>query len=93
MNEWIDVAGKFGIPVVMLALLAYFLARHVWPFVTSQIEDAKTQRKAEIEKFVDAIRARDVLMAESQREHLKALEAMTAEIRALPEKIRNNHVR
>lgn len=83
MEQWIDVAGKFGIPVVMLALLAYFLARHVWPFVTSQIEDAKVQRKAEVEKFVETIRMRDVLMAETQRETMRALNEMTAEIRRL----------
>lgn len=70
--------------------LAYFLVRHVWPFVTSQIEDAKSQRKTEIEKFVDTIRARDTLMAEGQREHLRALEMMTTEIRALREEVRKN---
>lgn len=88
MEQWIDVASKFGIPVVMLGLLAYFLAMRVWPFVTSQIEDAKAQRKIEVEKFVDTIRSRDVLMAESQRENLKALEAMTIEIRGLRDDVR-----
>jgi len=91
MEQWIDVASKFGIPVAMLIGLAYFVVRHVWPFVTKQIEDAQSQRKTEIEKFVETIRSRDILMAEGQREHLKALEAMTMEIRGLRDEIRNIH--
>ena len=83
MEQWIKIAGQFGIPVALLALLAYFLLKHVWPFVTKQIEAAQAERKIEVDKFVETIRARDVLMAETQRETVKALESMTAEIRRL----------
>lgn len=104
MEQWIKVAGQFGIPVVLLALAIYLTAKFVdkklWPFVVKQIEDAKAERKtemdsakaerqAEITKFVDAIRARDVLMAEGQRENIRTLEAMTSELRALSEIVRN----
>jgi hypothetical protein len=91
MEQWIDIAGKFGIPVALLLLAGWFLAKKVWPFVVEQIKEAQTQRQAETAKFVETIRTRDVLMAESQRENLKALEAMTVEIRGLRDEIRNGH--
>jgi Na+-translocating ferredoxin:NAD+ oxidoreductase RnfG subunit len=91
MNDWIEFGKNFGVTLLMLAALAYFLMRHVWPFVTKQIEEAHAQRKEEIAKFVDTIRARDVLMAEDRREHIRALEAMTHELRSFREQLRNNH--
>jgi hypothetical protein len=92
MEQWIDIAGKFGIPVALLMLLGYFLLKHVWPFVTKQIEDAKSERKADMEaakserkeeigKFMDTLRARDVMIAEISQRHVKALESLTIEIR------------
>src|SRR5262245_14471244 len=95
MDEWIKVAQTFGIASTGLALLAWFVAKKMWPFVVKQIEDAQSRSKALDEKFIlvanqftAAIRARDVLMAESQRETVKALEAMTKEISGLREEVR-----
>lgn len=85
MEEWLKIAGQFGVPVALLVLLVW----KGWPFVVKQIEDAKADRKAEAEKFVETIRARDILMAETQRQTVKALESMTAEIRRLGG--RSNH--
>jgi hypothetical protein len=90
MDQWIDVASKFGLPVMMLLGAAYFLLKHVWPFVTRQIEEAHAQRKEEIAKFVETIRARDVLMAEDRRQHLKALETLTNELRGIRKELRDN---
>ena len=80
MEQWIEIAGKFGIPVVMLGMLGYFLLKHVWPFVTRQIEAAQAERKIEVDKFVETIRARDVMMAEIQERNLKALEGLASKI-------------
>lgn len=90
MDKWIDIASKFGIPVGLLLLLGYFLLRHVWPFVTKQIEDSKAERKAEMEsakaerkeeigKFINTMDGyRKVLgeMSETQRSIAKTLDAM-----------------
>jgi len=91
MDQWVKIAGQFGIPVALLMLLAYFILRHVWPFVTRQIQDAQTQRAAEIEKFDNTIRKRDGLMVQQWQEHLKALDAITGEIRGLREDIQTNY--
>jgi hypothetical protein len=91
MDQWLDIASKFGIPVTMLGLLTLFIVRHVWPFVIGQIEDAKAQRKIEVDKFMDALRTRDTMMSEAQRGHLKAIEAMTVEIRGLRSEVRKSN--
>lgn len=44
MDQWIEIASKFGIPVVMVAMLALFIYKQVWPFITKQIEEAKQER-------------------------------------------------
>lgn len=88
MDQWIDIASKFGIPVTMLALLAYFMARKVWPFVTAQIEDANAQRKTEVDKFIAALAKRDQQTSESQQAHIAAIQAMTTELRNLRNEIR-----
>ena len=97
MDQWIKVAQTFGIAGAGLAMLAWFVARKIWPFIIRQIEDAQSRSKALDEKFVmiadkftDSIRARDVLMAETQRENIRALEAVTIEIRGLREEVRTS---
>lgn len=95
MEQWTDIAGRFGIPVVIIAAVGWFLYKKVWPFVTEQITEAQAQRKLEVERFVETIRARDTLMGEMQREHLKALTTMaaefTGEMRALRDEVKNGH--
>jgi hypothetical protein len=90
MDQWIDFGKNFGIPLLMLGGLAYFLVKYVWPFVTDQIKEAQVARKQEIEKFVETIRLRDVQAHVIQEKHLKALEAMTRELRSVKEELRNN---
>ena len=95
MDKWILIAGQFGLPVAILVLIGWFLVRKAWPFLTKQLEDAQAQRKEEIqkfisqsEKFIETIRARDILIAESQREHLKAFHLMTEEFRSLRDEVK-----
>ena len=95
MDKWTVIAGQFGIPVAMLILIGWFLVRKAWPFLTEQLKEAQAQRKletekfiAQSEKFIETIRARDVLIAESQREHLKAFHLMTEEFRGLRDEVK-----
>jgi len=95
LDKWIVIAGQFGLPVAMLVLIGWFLVRKAWPFLTKQLEEAQLQRKAEIEKFIaqsekfiETIRGRDILIAESQREHLKAFHLMTEEFRSLRDEVK-----
>lgn len=94
MDQFIDIASKFGIPVALLVLVGWFLVKKVWPFVTKQIEDSQALRKAESDKFDNTIRTRDALMVQQWQEHLKALDtlgtAITTEMRGLREDIQSN---
>jgi hypothetical protein len=93
IDQWVELLSKFGLPVVGLGGAAYFLLCHVWPFVKGQIEEAQAARKAEIDKFVETIRQYHMLLSESQRETLRALEAITKELTAIRETMRNQHHR
>lgn len=101
-NTWVDIASKFGLPVALLVGVLYgvyqLLIKRVWPFVERQIEEAQAHSKLQTDRFVESLRARDNLMAEGHRENIKALEAMTNELRAmtnevrgLRDEVRNNH--
>lgn len=89
--SWVEIASKLGIPVGLLILIGWGFVKYLWPFYTRQVESDKADRKADLEaarsdrkeevaKFVETIRARDVLMADIQERNLKALEALTAKI-------------
>lgn len=86
-NTWVDIASKFGLPVALLLLLIWgayqALIKLLWPFLVKQIEEAQAQLKLQTGQFIDTIRQRDNLMAESHRENMKALGALTDEIRCL----------
>ena len=93
-NSWISIAKIYGPLGLIVLALASFLYKTIWPFVVKQIEDSKADRKVELEtakaerkeeiaKFVETIRARDVLMADIQERHVKAIEAIAVEIRGM----------
>jgi hypothetical protein len=83
MEQWAKIAGQFGIPIIILGALSWFLYKRVWPFIVDQIKEAQALRKLEVERFVETIRNRDIMMGEMQREHTKSLDAIVAEIRGL----------
>jgi hypothetical protein len=102
MPEWIDATSKFGIPVGLLILIGWIFVKFIWPFYTKQVEAsnadrradmeaARADRKEEVSKFVDTIRARDVLLADITERNLKALDGIMIELRGLREEVRNNH--
>jgi len=81
---WIEIIKQLGVPVALLL----FVAWKGWPFLMKQIEDAKMERKAEIDKFDNTIKTRDALMVQQWREHLHALDAMTTQIQANTEQVK-----
>lgn len=81
---------------VAIYLAVKFVDKKLWPLLLKQIEDAKADRKADLEHakaeratFVDTIRARDVILAELSERHGKAFELITAELKSLHTKIDN----
>ena len=83
MDQWIEVAKTYGLPGLILLAIGAFLYFKGWPLLVKVLEDAQTQRKAEIDKFDSTIRARDQLLVQQWQEHLKALDSITGEIRGL----------
>jgi ABC-type nitrate/sulfonate/bicarbonate transport system substrate-binding protein len=87
LDQWLDLIAKAGWPVVALIGLAYFLARHVWPFVLKQIEVAQATRQAEMKEFfeamkefLEALRRRDAHAEQTQAEVIEVLHKMAGEI-------------
>jgi hypothetical protein len=92
MDQWIDIASKFGVPVTLLGLLAYFFSRRVWPFLTKMVEDSLARGKVQEETFMAALNKRDALMADMNDRQIKAFDAMSSELRNLTNEVRrNNH--
>jgi hypothetical protein len=90
MDQWIDIASKFGVPVMMLAFLAYFVSRRIFPLFVRQLEDSNAQRKIEFEKFAEITEKARVLMSETQREHVAAMKELASEIRGYRDDVRKN---
>jgi hypothetical protein len=102
MPEWIDATSKFGIPVGVLILIGWVFVKYIWPFYTKQVEAgnadrradmeaARSDRKEEVSKFVETIRARDVLLADITERNLKALDGIMNELRGLREEVKQNN--
>lgn len=88
IEHWLDLITKVGWPVVAFVGLAYFLARHVWPFVLKQIEVAQVTRQAEMKEFLEALRRRDTLAEQTQKEIIEALHRITSEVALLRSEMR-----
>lgn len=72
-TEWIQVGQAFGLPVLMLAAIGWFLVKHVWPFVTRQVEDAQRVQTLSRNEFLAAL---DKIQEAHSKERLGFLEAM-----------------
>jgi len=62
--DWVEFGKTFGIPLLILAALAYFARRDVWPLITKQLEQTAADRRAELDKFLAALDKRDQLLKE-----------------------------
>lgn len=87
MGEWTDIASKLGgngfVGLVLLAI-AYFFYTKVWPLfeahlraMESEIKEARQAHVEQGKEFTEALRRRDVLMAESNHKTVEALNALT----------------
>jgi hypothetical protein len=97
MDKWVDAASQLGVPALMFLLLAYFIYKSVWPFITDQIKDAQAQRKAEAEqrkqqedRFIESLRLLNTSFSDTQKRNAKAIEALTEQIRSWRDDQRKN---
>lgn len=77
--DWINIASTFGIPVVIIAAIGWFLVNHVWPFVTNQITSLNSERREERKEFLEALSRRDAELAKVA----DALDELTTAVRDL----------
>jgi hypothetical protein len=72
--DWIQFGTTFGLPMLILAAAALFVAKSVWPFVTKRIEAGDAERTIERDKFLAALERRDAVQkAESEALHALAV--------------------
>lgn len=45
MDGWVQIGTAFGVPMLILAGLAWFVATRVWPVVVKQIEFNQQQQR------------------------------------------------
>lgn len=53
--DWIQIGSTFGIPVLLLAGIAVFVVRSVWPFVVKRVEQNDERHRLETERFLTTL--------------------------------------
>lgn len=57
--DWVDFGYRFGIPVLILAFLGFFMYKEAWPFLKDIVEGERSARAKEHESFIAALERRD----------------------------------
>lgn len=57
--DWIEFGRTFGIPVLLLAAMAWFGYKSLWPFIKGQVDAAQQEGRKEREAFMTALERRD----------------------------------
>lgn len=88
MTDWITIGTTFGIPMLILAVIGYFVRSSVWPLVVKRIEQADAERQR-----VETERARErteyaLERAKERVEFLMALERRDTGLNILSENIK-----
>lgn len=52
-----DAFDKYGLPIVILIMLAIFIKRDVWPFLTLQVQQWQIDRTKERDVFIASLHA------------------------------------
>lgn len=82
MTEWITLAQAFGIPLTILAALAWFTARTFWPWLSNRLDAETKERHAERDRFLQVIEERgkrnDEERAEAAAERRRVVDSFLA---------------
>lgn len=85
--DWLAFGKEFGVPLLMLAALGYFIAFHIWPLVTKQLEQTAADRRAELDKFLAALDKRDQVLKDHTDVITNAMANQSARMGELTEAI------
>jgi hypothetical protein len=53
--DWVQIGTTFGVPLLLLAWVAWFVNAKVWPFVEKRIEASDKERAAERDAFLASL--------------------------------------
>ena len=51
MDQWIEIASKNGLAIVMLVALAMFIYKKLWPRIEKRLDDADIERKENLTRW------------------------------------------
>lgn len=60
---WITLLERFGLPVILVAALMFFLYQKVWPFLIQQMTYYQNKLDTSQSEFLKALERRDAEMA------------------------------
>lgn len=83
MEPWLEIATKFGIPVAGLTAAAWFLGKHVWPWMVEQVEKTQAAREKDLDRFAKQIELIGEKQAIALRDVSQAITAVSTELREL----------
>jgi hypothetical protein len=85
--NWIDITLKLGVPVVILLFGGWFFVRELWPWGKKMFEEMVARQRTDLDRFTESLSNRDKMASETNRETVKALEALTNEVRGMRDDI------
>lgn len=80
---------ELGLPVAIIAGVAWFVAREVWPFVKQRIETAHTDRLAQQQQFFDTLSKFAELVTTQRQATLTTLAQLTDQLEAVTNTLGN----
>ncbi len=88
-QSWITIAQQFGIPVVLLALFAWFFKTSVWPLIVRQLDSAVLAREETLKSFLSSLEKRD----DVNMKQTEAITKVNETLEDLREEIRISHIK
>jgi len=74
---------RYGLPIAVLAFLAFVWMRQLWPFLVTQITLWQNDRAKERDAFIIALKSIEVMGNEAHRAYSTDNQAMLLQIEAL----------
>lgn len=79
MEPFLTVVDRYGLPLAMLAVMAYAVYKLIWPVLIRQIDESRAQMKDQLkdsndrfdkasDEFLKALQRRDEMLAHSFKE-------------------------
>lgn len=88
MGEWAPVLERYGVGLAILAVLAYFMLRHWWPYWKEKDIKAATDRRDQLNRMLNFQEGTMKEMTEAIRANTRQSEKIAEHLDALTEEVR-----